>query len=318
MLTLGAYRCCCSLLADPARPAAPRADLVAGARRSTEPVSVIVPAYNEKEGIEAAVRSLAGRRPPARSRWSSSTTARPTAPPTLVEALGLPNVRVVRVPNGGKATALNTGVALARHDLIVMVDGDTVVEPDSIRRLVQPFADPAVGAVAGNVKVGNRRSLVAPLAAHRVRDRLQPRPPPVRDAAAACRPCPARSARSAAQALPAAGGISDDTLAEDTDLTMALRRAGWRVVYEERARAWTEAPATLEQLWRQRYRWSYGTMQAMWKHRQALIDRGAVGPVRPPRAAVPRAVRRGAAAARAGARHLLPSTAWSSSTAARR
>jgi cellulose synthase/poly-beta-1,6-N-acetylglucosamine synthase-like glycosyltransferase len=58
---------------------------------------------------------------------------------------------------------------------------------------------------------------------------------------------------------------------------MALCRAGWHVVYEERARAWTEAPATLRQLWTQRYRWSYGTMQAMWKHRRALVDRGPSG-----------------------------------------
>jgi hypothetical protein len=78
-------------------------------------------------------------------------------------------------------------------------------------------------------------------------------------------------------ALAEVGGISDETLAEDTDVTMALCRAGWRVVYEERAKAWTEAPATLEQLYRQRYRWSYGTMQAMWKHRRALTDSGASG-----------------------------------------
>jgi cellulose synthase/poly-beta-1,6-N-acetylglucosamine synthase-like glycosyltransferase len=58
---------------------------------------------------------------------------------------------------------------------------------------------------------------------------------------------------------------------------MALTRAGWHVVYEETARAWTEAPATLRQLWTQRYRWSYGTMQAMWKHRRAFVERGPSG-----------------------------------------
>lgn len=74
------------------------------------------------------------------------------------------------------------------------------------------------------------------------------------------------------RALADVGGMSDDTLAEDTDVTMALHRAGWNVVYAERARAWTEAPASLRQLWKQRYRWSYGTMQAMWKHRGATLD----------------------------------------------
>jgi cellulose synthase/poly-beta-1,6-N-acetylglucosamine synthase-like glycosyltransferase len=78
-------------------------------------------------------------------------------------------------------------------------------------------------------------------------------------------------------ALAAAGGISTDTLAEDTDLTMALCRSSWRVVYAPDAIAWTEAPWSLRQLWRQRYRWSYGTMQAMWKHRRAVIEPGQSG-----------------------------------------
>ena len=78
--------------------------------------------------------------------------------------------------------------------------------------------------------------------------------------------------------------MSDDTLAEDTDVTMALHRDGWRVVYAENARAWTEAPETVQQLWSQRYRWSYGTMQAIWKHRRAVRGARPVGPLRPRRA----------------------------------
>jgi cellulose synthase/poly-beta-1,6-N-acetylglucosamine synthase-like glycosyltransferase/peptidoglycan/xylan/chitin deacetylase (PgdA/CDA1 family) len=241
----------------------------------TEPVSVIVPAYNEKAGIEAAVRSLAGGDYPeievvVVDDGSTDGTA------ALVERLRLPNVRVIRVPNGGKSNALNTGVALARHDLIITVDGDTIFEPDSIRRLVQPFGKRNVGAVAGNVKIGNRRSLVA-LWQHieyvigfnldrRLYELLN------------CMPTvPGAIGAFRRRALAEAGGFSDETLAEDTDITMALCRAGWRVVYEERARAWTEAPATLEQLYRQRYRWSYGTMQAMWKHRKALTESGTSG-----------------------------------------
>jgi cellulose synthase/poly-beta-1,6-N-acetylglucosamine synthase-like glycosyltransferase/peptidoglycan/xylan/chitin deacetylase (PgdA/CDA1 family) len=241
----------------------------------TEPVSVIVPAYNEKEGIEAAVRSLAGGDYPeievvVVDDGSTDGTA------GIVERLGLPNVRVIRVPNGGKSNALNTGVALARHDLIVTVDGDTIFEPDSVRMLVQPFADPSVGAVAGNVKVGNRQTLVAAwqhieyVIGFNLDRRLYEVlniMPTVPGAIGAFR-------RSA---LAQVGGVSDETLAEDTDVTMALCRAGWRVVYEEKARAWTEAPTTLEQLYRQRYRWSYGTMQAMWKHRRALTDSGPSG-----------------------------------------
>ena len=241
----------------------------------TEPVSVIVPAYNEKEGIEAAVRSLAGGDYPeievvVVDDGSTDDTA------AIAEGLDLANVRVIRVPNGGKASALNTGIAMARHELIVTVDGDTVFQPDSIRALVQPFADPEVGAVAGNVKVGNRTNLIA-LWQHieyvigfnldrRLYEILR------------CMPTvPGAIGAFRRTALADVGGICDDTLAEDTDVTMALCRAGWRVVYEQRATAWTEAPTTLEQLYRQRYRWSYGTMQAMWKHRTALFDHGSSG-----------------------------------------
>jgi cellulose synthase/poly-beta-1,6-N-acetylglucosamine synthase-like glycosyltransferase/peptidoglycan/xylan/chitin deacetylase (PgdA/CDA1 family) len=241
----------------------------------TEPVSVIVPAYNEKEGIEAAVRSLAGGDYPAIEvvvvdDGSTDGTA------AIVERLGLSNVRVVRVPNGGKSNALNTGIALARHDIIVTVDGDTIFEPDSIRMLVQPFASPAVGAVAGNVKVGNRETLVAAWQhiEYVIGFNLDRRLYEVLN----CMPTvPGAIGAFRRAALAEVGGVSDDTLAEDTDVTMALCRAGWRVVYEERAKAWTEAPTTLEQLYRQRYRWSYGTMQAMWKHRKALTDSGDSG-----------------------------------------
>jgi cellulose synthase/poly-beta-1,6-N-acetylglucosamine synthase-like glycosyltransferase len=157
-----------------------------------------------------------------------------------------------------------------------MVDGDTIFEPDSVRRLVQPFGDPGVGAVAGNVKVGNRGTLVARWQHieyvigfnldRRLYEALQ------------CMPTvPGAIGAFRRRALIDVGCVSEDTLAEDTDVTMAICRAGWKVVYEGSARAWTEAPATLGQLWRQRYRWSYGTMQAMWKHRRSIVDSGPSG-----------------------------------------
>ncbi|NKQ58888.1 glycosyltransferase [Amycolatopsis sp. K13G38] len=242
----------------------------------TEPVSLIVPAYNERANIEVAIRSfLAGRHPlevVVVDDGSTDGTA------DLVESLALPRVRVIRRENGGKAAALNTGIALARHDLVIMVDGDTVFEPDTVHLLVQPFADPAVGAVAGNVKVANRDGFLTTLqhieyvvgsnVDRRVHDRFQSMPT-VPGAAGAFR-------RSA---LLEVGGVSQETLAEDTDLTIALGRAGWRVLYEEHAMAWTEVPATFRQLWRQRYRWTYGTMQAVWKHRHAIVERGPAGRV---------------------------------------
>ena len=241
----------------------------------TDPVSVIVPAYNEQTTIGPAVRSLAlsahaGVEVVVVDDASTDRTAE------VVDDLELGNVRIVRVPPGGKAVALNAGVALARHDLIVMVDADTVVEPDSIHRLVQPFADPSVGAVAGNVKVGNRRGILGRwqhieyVIGFNLDRRLY-------DTFGCIPTIPGALGAFRRAALADAGGLSVDTLAEDTDVTMGIQRAGWQVVYQESAVAYTEAPATVRQLWSQRYRWSYGTMQAMWKHRHAVVESGPSG-----------------------------------------
>ncbi|MEV7204266.1 MULTISPECIES: glycosyltransferase [unclassified Streptomyces] len=240
----------------------------------TGPVSVIVPAYNEKECIEATLRSLARSTHPVEIVVVDDGSTDGTA--DIAESLGLPGVRVVRQANAGKPAALNNGVRHARYDIVVMMDGDTVFEPDTVRHLVQPFADPSVGAVAGNAKVGNRRTLIGAWQHieyvmgfnldRRMYDLLR------------CMPTiPGAIGAFRREAVLQVGGMSDDTLAEDTDITIALHRAGWRVVYEEHARAWTEAPGSLGQLWSQRYRWSYGTMQALWKHRGSLTDKGPSG-----------------------------------------
>ncbi|MFF7931052.1 glycosyltransferase [Streptomyces sp. NPDC007940] len=244
----------------------------------TRPVSVIVPAYNEKECIANTLESLARSTHPIEviivddgSSDGTSEIARAAA-----EQLGMTNVRVVRQENAGKPAALNNGVRSAGHDIVVMMDGDTVFEPDTVRQLVQPFANEEVGAVAGNAKVGNRNTIIGAWQHieyvmgfnldRRMYDLLR------------CMPTiPGAIGAFRREAVLQVGGMSEDTLAEDTDITIAMHRAGWRVVYQEHARAWTEAPGSLKQLWSQRYRWSYGTMQALWKHRKSLTDKGPSG-----------------------------------------
>ncbi|MGW1727408.1 bifunctional polysaccharide deacetylase/glycosyltransferase family 2 protein [Streptomyces sp. NPDC002306] len=246
--------------------------------RVTRPVSVIVPAYNEKECIANTLASLARSTHPIEiivvddgSTDGTSEIARGAA-----ESLGMTNVRVIRQENAGKPAALNNGVRSASHDLVVMMDGDTVFEPDAVHQLVQPFADPEVGAVAGNAKVGNRDTIIGAWQHieyvmgfnldRRMYDLLR------------CMPTiPGAIGAFRRDAVLDVGGMSEDTLAEDTDITIAMHRGGWRVVYQEHAKAWTEAPGSLQQLWSQRYRWSYGTMQALWKHRKSLTDRGPSG-----------------------------------------
>ncbi|MBO0981100.1 glycosyltransferase [Microbacterium sp. SD291] len=237
-------------------------------------VSVIVPAHNEAAGIEAAVRSIAASSRPVEIIVVDDGSTDATA--EIVAGLDLPNVRLITQPNGGKPSALNAGIAAATGELIVMVDGDTVFEEETVERLIQPFADPAVGAVSGNTKVANREGVLGAWQhiEYVVGFNLDRR---LFDIAECMPTVPGAIGGFRRTALERVGGVSEDTLAEDTDLTMSLCRDGWRVVYQEDARAWTEAPATLGALWKQRYRWCYGTLQAMWKHRGAVAERGAGG-----------------------------------------
>jgi cellulose synthase/poly-beta-1,6-N-acetylglucosamine synthase-like glycosyltransferase/peptidoglycan/xylan/chitin deacetylase (PgdA/CDA1 family) len=241
----------------------------------TPPVSIIVPAYNEAAGIAAAVRSLAASDYPefeviVVDDGSTDATS------DIVSRLALPSVTLIRQENAGKAAALNTGLAHARHDVLVLVDADTVLEPQALRALVQPFRDSSVGAVSGNTKVANRKGLIGRWqhieyviscsVERRMFDILQ------------CMPCvPGAIGAYRRVVLDFVGRVSRDTLAEDTDLTMAIQRAGWQVRYQPDARGWTEVPASMHDLWRQRYRWSYGTLQAMWKHRRAVREYGTGG-----------------------------------------
>ncbi|HEX6420075.1 MAG TPA: bifunctional polysaccharide deacetylase/glycosyltransferase family 2 protein [Acidimicrobiales bacterium] len=248
----------------------------AGPERWTGPVTVIVPVYDEEAGIQAALGSIVG------SDWphglavivvddgSTDRTA------DVVAGLGLPGVHLVRQPNQGKPAALNAGLALAATEVVVMVDGDTVFEPGTLAELVAPFADPRVGASSGNAKVANRAALLGRwqhieyVMGFNLDRRLLATVgavPTVPGAAGALRTA----------ALRQVGGVSDDTIAEDTDLTIAVQRAGWRVAYQDGAVAWTEAPSTVGDLWRQRYRWCYGTLQAVWKHRAAVTEGRAIG-----------------------------------------
>jgi cellulose synthase/poly-beta-1,6-N-acetylglucosamine synthase-like glycosyltransferase len=234
-------------------------------------VSVVVPAYNEETVVVRTVQSLLaqdyeGLEVVVIDDGSPDRTARVVA----AAFRGHARVRVVRKPNGGKASALNVGIARARGEIVVAVDADTVLAPGAIAALVAPLADPRVGAVAGNAKVGNRINLVTRWQAveYITSQNLDRR-------AFALLNCitvvPGAIGAWRRQSALDAGGFSTQTLAEDQDLTLALLRRGWRIAYAEHAIAYTEAPDTLQGLSRQRFRWSFGTLQCAWKHRGALL-----------------------------------------------
>ena len=242
-------------------------------RSFAPPVSILVPAHDEAVGIARGVQSLAASRYPGPFEVIVVDDGSTDDTAAVVERLGLANVRVLRQGAGGKFAALNRGLASARHEFVVTVDADTVFEPDTLLELVQRFREPAVGAISGNTKVGNRRGMLGRWQhlEYVMGFNLDRRAYEV----LGCMPTvPGAIGAYRLAALRDVGGVSGATLAEDTDLTMSLGDAGWQVVYAERARAWTEAPATLRGLWRQRCRWAYGTIQSLWKHRGAALRPG--------------------------------------------
>ena len=239
------------------------------------PVTVIIPAYNEEVGIAEAVLSIANNdyadvRIIVVDDGSTDATAQ------IVELLRLENVTLLRQENAGKSAALNAGIAAATTEIVVLVDGDTIFDANTIHDVVQPFRNPTIGAVAGNAKVGNRSKLITRMqhVEYTVASELERRMWGVFGVS----PCvPGAIGAFRKTALVEVGCLSQDTLAEDSDLTVALARAGWRVDYVAAARAWTEAPSTWSGLLRQRRRWSYGVLQVMAKHRHALVERGPGG-----------------------------------------
>jgi cellulose synthase/poly-beta-1,6-N-acetylglucosamine synthase-like glycosyltransferase len=178
-------------------------------------------------------------------------------------------VRILEQRNMGKPAALNRACEVARGDVLITIDADTYVEPEAVATLAQHFGDPTVGAVAGNVKVGNRdRWLTRWQALEYVTSQNMEKR--AFDLLNCISVVPGALGAWRAEAMQAAGGISADTVAEDTDLTIAIRRLGWRILYDDQAVAHTQAPETARELVRQRLRWTYGTMQAVWKHRDTL------------------------------------------------
>jgi cellulose synthase/poly-beta-1,6-N-acetylglucosamine synthase-like glycosyltransferase/peptidoglycan/xylan/chitin deacetylase (PgdA/CDA1 family)/spore germination protein YaaH len=236
------------------------------------PVSVVIAAYDEEKVILKTVESVLGNGYPGIEVVVVDDGSHDGTLRLLREAFGGDSrVKIATQPNAGKSAALNHAISLTANEILVAIDADTIFRRGTIEKLVRHFADPGVGAVSGNARVGNRGKWITRFQSieyiygfnldRRALDLLN-----------AITVVPGAAGAWRKSLVLKAGGFGSATLAEDTDLTLAIRRMGYRIRYEEDAVAYTEAPEDTRSLARQRFRWSFGTLQAAWKHRDATFD----------------------------------------------
>jgi cellulose synthase/poly-beta-1,6-N-acetylglucosamine synthase-like glycosyltransferase/peptidoglycan/xylan/chitin deacetylase (PgdA/CDA1 family) len=242
------------------------------ARGTPAVVTVALPAYNEEKVIAKTLAAL------ARTDYADfevvavdDGSSDDTWGVLTAFASVWPRLRIFRQEvNGGKAAALNYAVARARGEIIVTLDSDTVFEPATISTLARHFADPRIGVVAGQVKVGNRRNIltawqsleyISGVCLTRMAEGL----------VGAITIAPGACAAWRKNVVLEAGGYSSRTLAEDCNLTLSIQQLGYKVTLDNEAIAWTEAPMTARGLARQRLRWTFGVLQALRDHRQMVL-----------------------------------------------
>ncbi|GAC1369271.1 MAG: glycosyltransferase [Hymenobacter sp.] len=235
-------------------------------------LSIIVPAYNEEVNAVRSLESLLRLDYPDFEVVFVDDGSKDATHALVAAAFaGHAQVRVLTKPNGGKASARNYGNAHADSDFMVCIDADTQLDPAALRHLMSRFDSAQVGAVAGNVKVGNERNLLTRWQAieYITSQNFDRR---AFELLGCITVVPGAIGAFRREALRLAGGFTTDTLAEDCDLTIRLQRVGYTITYAPRAVAVTEAPETVGMFLKQRFRWSFGIMQSFWKHRDLCFN----------------------------------------------
>ncbi|MGA7503345.1 MAG: glycosyltransferase [Candidatus Sulfotelmatobacter sp.] len=244
-------------------------------------VAVLIPAFNEEKVIERTVRAALNStyrnlRVIVIDDGSKDRTLQ-VARDAFAKEEAAGRVLILTKRNAGKAAALNFGIEhIEDAELFVGIDADTIIASDAISRLVPHFINPKVGAIAGNAKVGNRVNLWTRWQAleYITSQNFERR---ALDVLGAVSVVPGAIGAWRVSAVREVGGYQLDTVAEDADLTMALLRKGYRVEYEDMALAYTEAPTNANGLMRQRFRWSFGILQSVYKHSGVFARKGALG-----------------------------------------
>jgi cellulose synthase/poly-beta-1,6-N-acetylglucosamine synthase-like glycosyltransferase len=240
-------------------------------------VAILVPAYNEEKVVEQSISSLkAMQYPDVEIIVIDDGSTDRTADVAEAALADFPGGRVLRKPNGGKASALNLGLRETSADVVVAIDADTQLDPDSLDWLLRHFSDPKVAAVAGTVEVSNPDRFITRFQSieYTISQNLDRR---AFETMHGIIVVPGAIGAWRRDAVLSVGGYDQNTLAEDADLTIKLQRSGWTVLTEPRAIARTEAPDTVRLFLRQRFRWMFGMLQVAWKHTGVFGESGGFG-----------------------------------------
>ncbi len=235
------------------------------ALESYPPVSILVPCHNEGENVREVFAALDAVDYPDFEMIGINDGSRDETGAILDElAAKYERLRVVHLAtNRGKALALDAGAVAARHEILVAIDGDSLLDRDAVTWFVRRFlSDGTLGALTGNPRIRNRSSLLARLqvgeysAIVGLIKRAQTLFGCVFTVSGVV--CAFRK-----RALHDGGWWSPATLTDDVDMTWRIQIAGWTVAYEPKALCWILMPETLGGLWRQRLRWSEGGTQTV-------------------------------------------------------
>jgi cellulose synthase/poly-beta-1,6-N-acetylglucosamine synthase-like glycosyltransferase len=241
--------------------------------RSYPKVNILVPAYNEESCIADTLESLVEACYPNKEiivvdDGSTDRTVK------IAMQYASEGVKVFSKENGGKFSALNYGLALSDGDLIIIVDADSIIERRAIKELVKKFENPDVVAVCGNIKVLNRNNFLTKCQAleYIFSINIMKR---ALDTFGSITVVPGALGAFRKGTLTAGGSYDKDTLTEDFDTTLKVLKSGKVVQASSHASAYTEAPETMRDLYKQRMRWYRGNYQTISKHRDAFTNPGS-------------------------------------------
>jgi len=234
-------------------------------------VSVIVPCYAEGPTLRETIEALRALDYPKFEVIIVNDCSPDDTAAVARSFLSDPRIKLLdKTVNEGKAMGINDALPLCRGEILLVIDGDIIVSPGTLRYIVPHFQGTRVAAVTGNPRVRNRNSLLQHLQAiefasivsmQRRAQRVLGRILTVSGAVFAVR----------RTALLDVGGFSSHMATEDMDLTWRLQMEFWDVRYEPRAVVWMQVPLNIRDLWRQRRRWTRGLAQALRRHRSILF-----------------------------------------------